>query len=51
MGVKYNSISPNDFSCNSIIIFFNSEGELIFQKEVLALDYKTTVEMFKKQLE
>ena len=51
LAVKYKSISPIDFSHSNIISIFNTEGELVFQQEGLALDHKTTVETIKKQLE
>ena len=50
LAVKYKSISPIDFSHSNIISVFNSEGELVFQQEGLALDHKTTVETIRKQL-
>lgn len=47
LSVKYNKISPIDFSHSNIISVFNPAGELVHQQEGLGLDYDNTVRAIK----
>jgi protein SCO1 len=44
LAVKYNEISPMDFSHSNIISVFDPRGELVHQQEGLGVDSKTTVD-------
>ena len=43
LAVKYNEISPLDFSHSNIISLFNKKGELVHQQEGLGVDNKETI--------
>ncbi len=44
LAVKYNEISPMDFSHSNIISVFDPRGELVHQQEGLGVDSKATVD-------
>jgi len=44
LSVKYEEISPIDFSHSNIISVFNPNGELVYQQEGLGLDNAKTIE-------
>lgn len=44
LSVKYEEISPMDFSHSNIISVFNPQGELVLQQEGLGLDHADTIE-------